>query len=207
VIGEIIMKLNGEEFYKHFFCSFQMFVKNSGIKWSKFMGSSEWTSYVKDDFLDELAQEFKVEEIKKEGVHAIDVTWENSSDGILVAIEHENDINSIWANEVKDLLKTAAPLKVLITYIDDMEFPGQEVADKLLHDLKARNFSQEFLLILGSCSMEKSTDWVGYLFKPEITCKTLVYCSNILQAENSPGKKASKTRKANLLEQQRQKEK
>ncbi len=194
------MKLGGEEFYKHFFCSFQDFVKKSRINWTKLMSDSEWTSYVKDDFLDELAQEFKVEEIKKEGVHAIDITWENHSDGILVAIEHENEISTIWDNEVRDLLKTSAPLKVLITYVGDIEFPGQEMANRLLSELKNRNFSQEFLLILGSASMMEPTDWIGYLYKPEVTVRSLVFCSNVLEAESSPGIKASRTRKARMLE-------
>jgi hypothetical protein len=199
------MKFLGEEFYKHFFCRFQEYVHQNRKAYNRAEKDFEWTSFVKDGFLSELAKNLGFEQIQKEGIYAIDLTWEKPSEGISVVIEHENDIKSIWKREVPNLLKTAAPLKVLITYVDDTEFPGKEIAQRLFNCLKDANFSREFLLILGSDSMKEPSDWVGFLYKPELTYHSVIFCSNILQAESSPGKKAAKTRKARLLRQKSQK--
>ena len=190
------MKFSGEDFYKQFFCLFQEYVNRDRKKYDKTVKDSAWTSYIKDSFLSELAKELGFKETKREGIYAIDLTWEKPHEGISVVIEHENDIKSIWKNEIPNLLKAAAPLKVLITYVDDAKFPGKEIASRLYKDLKEANFNQEFLLILGSFSMEEPTDWIGYLYRPELTYQNLIFCSNMLQAESSPGRKAWKTRKS-----------
>ena len=163
-------------------------------RYEKTLKDAAWTRYVKDGFLCELAKNLGFKETK-EGVYGVDITWEKPSEGVSVAIEHENDIKSIWTREIPNLLKTVAPLKVLITYVDDAEFPGRDVAKRLLEYLKDANFNQEFLLILGSSSMNEPTDWIGYVYRPELTCHDLVLCSNFLQAESKPAKKAWKTRR------------
>lgn len=193
------MRFSGEDFFKHFFCEFQQYVSQNMRDYSNTRKDSEWTSYVKDSFLNDLAGKLGFKEIQREGIYAIDLTWEKPLDETSVVIEHENEVKSIWENEVPNLLKAKAPLKVLITYVDDTEFPGKEIANRLLNYLKDANFDQEFLLILGSCSMAKPTDWAGFLYKPEVTCINVIYCSNALQAERSPGKKAAKTRKERML--------
>lgn len=190
------MKFLGEDFYKQFFCGFQEYVNQDRKKYGKTIKDSAWTSYVKDSFLNELAKKLGFKETKREGIYAIDLTWEKPSEGISVVIEHENDVKSIWKNEVPNLLKAAAALKVLITYVDDTEFPGKEIASRLLNHLKEANFNQEFLLILGSFSMKEPTDWAGYLYRPELTYQNLIVCSNMLEAESRPGKKAWKKRKS-----------
>lgn len=189
------MRFTGEEFYKYFFCGFQDYVKRNRNKYERTLSDAAWTVYVKDGFLCELAKNFGFK-ITKEGVYGVDLTWEKFPEGILVAIEHENDVTSVWDREIPSLLKTVAPLKVLITYVGDDEFPGESIANRLLGYLRDANFNQEFLLILGSASMNEPTDWIGYVYRLELTCRSLVYCSNFLQAANNPAKKAWKTRKA-----------
>ncbi len=189
------MTFSGEEFYKHFFCEFQVYVNQNREKWEKSEPDAEWTRYVKDVFLGELAKKLGFDQTGREGIHGIDLTWERSSDGMFVAIEHENDEKTIWDNEVPNLLKAAAPLKVLITYVDDAHFPGRETAKKLLDFLRSKKFNQEFLLILGTYSMAAPTDWIGYLYRPELTMHPLVCSSNRVKAESSPARKAWKTRR------------
>ncbi|MEM2915133.1 MAG: hypothetical protein QXH91_07025 [Candidatus Bathyarchaeia archaeon] len=189
-----VMRFTGEDFYKHFFCGFQEYVKKNEAKYNRTKSDAAWTEFVKDGFLGELAKKLGFKEAK-EGIYGVDITWEKPSEGILITIEHENDIKSVWKREIPNLLKTAAPLKVLITYVDDAEFPGESIANKLLAYLKEANFNQEFLLILGSTSMNEPTDWVGHYYRPELTCRSLILCSNKLQAESSPARKAWKTRK------------
>jgi len=163
-------------------------------RYEKTEKDAAWTEYIKDGFLSELAKELGFDVIKREGIYGIDLTWERASDGISVAIEHENNVQTIWDNEVPNLLKAAAPLKVLITYVKDTEFPGRKIADKLLKVLREKNFNQDFLLILGTYSMSEPTDWIGYLYRPELTFQNLVFCSNMLEAETSPAKKAWRTK-------------
>jgi hypothetical protein len=194
------MRFAGEEFYKHFFCGFQEYVEKNRNKYDRALKDAAWTRFVKDGFLGELAKNLGFKETK-EGIYAVDLTWEEPSEGVLVAIEHENDIKSIWNREIPNLLKTVAPLKVLITYVYDEEFPGKDVANRLLRYLKEANFNQEFLLILGSVSMNEPTDWIGYVYRPELTRHSLVLCSNFLQAESKPAKKAWKTRRTKRLVQ------
>jgi hypothetical protein len=197
-MGEI-MRFSSEEFYKQFFCQFQEYVNRDRKKYDKTTKDSAWTRYIKNGFLTELAKNLGFDAIKREGIYAIDLTWEKRSEGISIVIEHENDEKTIWNSEVPNLLKAAAPLKVLITYVDDTEFPGKEIANKLLKVLKESNFNQEFLLILGASSMKEPTDWIGYSYHPELTYQSIICCSNMLQAESSPGKKAWKKRKGSQV--------
>lgn len=189
--------LSGEEFYKHFFCRFQDYVKADRKRYDKAVKDPEWTQYTKGGFLNEFAKALGFDKIKTEGIHGIDLHWERSSDGMAVAIEHENNIDLIWDDEVPDLLRAEAPLKVLITYVKDAEFPGRSIADKLFALLKEKKFSKEFLLILGTWSMREPTDWTAYLLRPELTLKNLVICSTMLEAESKPQAKAWITRKRN----------
>lgn len=167
------MGLSGEEFYKHFFCRFQDYVKADRKRYDKAVKDRDWTQYIKGGFLNELAKGLGFDKIKTEGIHGIDLYWERSSDDMAVAIEHENNINLIWNDEVSDLLRTEAPLKVLITYVKDAEFPGGSIADKVSALLKKKNFNKEFLLILVTWSMKEPTDWTAYLFRRELTLKKL----------------------------------
>lgn len=109
------MGLSCDEFYKHFFCRFQHYVKADRKRYDKAEKDQEWTHFMKGGFLNELAKALGFDRAKTEGIHGIDLHWERSSDGMAVAIEHENDINLIWDDEVPDLLRAEAPLKVLIT--------------------------------------------------------------------------------------------
>jgi hypothetical protein len=189
------MTFTGQEFYKNFFCRFQEYVKADRKKYDKANVDTLWTGYVKG-FLSELAKELSFNEERHEDVYKIDSTWKRASDHASVAIEHENDPKDIFEKEVPNLLKTAAPLKVLITYVEDTDFPGEEMTSTLLKTLREEpTFNHEFLLILGTWSMKEPTDWIGYLYQPETACKTLVLCSNMLEAEKSPGRKAWKTRR------------
>jgi hypothetical protein len=189
------MTFTGQEFYKNFFCRFQEYVKADRKKYDKAIGDTLWTRYVKG-FLSELAKELGFNEERHEDVYKIDSTWKRASDHASVAIEHENDPKAIFEKEVPNLLKTAAPLKVLITYVNDTDFPGEEMTSTLLKTLREEPaFNHEFLLILGTWSMKEPTDWIGSLYRPEVACKTLVLCSNMLEAEKSPGRKAWKTRR------------
>jgi hypothetical protein len=185
----------GVEFYKQFFCQFQSYVKKNRKKWNAASSYDAWTKFVKDGFLNELAAKLGFNEVKTEGIHGIDMTWKRSSDSTSVAIEHENDVKTVWDDEVLNLLEAAAPLKCLITYVNAANFPGRDTAGKLLKILKERNFNHEFLLILGAEPMNEPTDWIGYLYHPELTLQDLIFCSNMLEAEKSPGQKAWATRK------------
>ena len=189
------MSLTGEEFFKQFFCRFQDYVKKDRKKYERTTSDTAWTKYLKDGFLSELANGLGFDEIKSEGIHGIDLTWKRSSDGMSIAIEHENELKTIWNKEVPNLLEAIAPLKVLITYVKDTYFPGTEIANRLLKFLKKKNFGQEFLLILGTDSLNEPTDWIGYLYRPELAFQHLHFCSNILEAESKPAVKAWKTRR------------
>jgi hypothetical protein len=147
------VSLTGEEFYKQFYCRFQEFVKKDRPRYNKTKKDTEWTSYVKDEFLTNLGKQLSYT-VDTEDVFGVDLFFSKHSEGF-VAIEHENYHGGIWEDEVLNLLKAAAPLKVLITYISDAEFPGKEIAHKLYDELNERNFGQEFLLILGSDSMKE----------------------------------------------------
>jgi hypothetical protein len=187
--------LSGEEFYRYFFCKFQDYVRVDRKKYEKAEKDPEWTQYVKDNFLAELAKALGFDKIKTEGIHGIDLHWERSSDGMSIAIEHENIIDLIWDDEVLNLLMAEAPLKILITYVKDAEFPGKDIADRLFDLLRKRGFLKEFLLVLGTWSMNEPTDWTAYLFRPELTLKNLVVCSTTLEAEKKPQTKAWITRR------------
>lgn len=150
---------------------------------------------MKDDFLAELAKVLGFDKIKTEGIHGIDLHWERSSDGMSIAIEHENIIDSIWDDEVLNLLMAEAPLKILISYVKDAEFPGKAIADRLFDLLKEKDFLKEFLLILGTWSMDEPTDWTAYLFRHELTLNNLVVCSTTLKAKKKPQTKAWVTRR------------
>jgi hypothetical protein len=50
--------------------------------------------YVKDVFM-RITKNLGFKETK-EGVYGVDITWEKPSEGVSDAIEHENDIKSIW---------------------------------------------------------------------------------------------------------------
>jgi hypothetical protein len=189
------MTLTGQEFYKNFFCRFQEHVKADKKGYDRTTTDPLWTAYIKD-FLGKLAKDLGFNQEKHEDVYKIDFDWKRTSDHASVAIEHENDPKDLFKKEVPNLLNTAAHLKVLITYVSDTDFPGDDLANRLLERLKKEPaFSHEFLLILGTWSMKEPTDWIAHLYQPEVTSKTLVFCSNMLEAEKSPGKKAWKTRK------------
>lgn len=190
------MVLTGEEFYKQFFGYFQIYVEENQKEYNNISKISEWTQFVKDSFLGELAKKLGFDKTNREGIYGIDLTWERTSDNMSVAIEHENDVKTIWESEVPDLLKAAAPLKVLITYVKDKDFPGAKIASRLYQMLKEKPFDKEFLLILGTETLARTTDWIGYLYRGELVIKTLVHCSNVSKARMSPGKKAWETRKA-----------
>ena len=76
--------------------------KNLNLKFSnkyeKTLKDAAWTRYVKDGFLCELAKNLGFKETK-EGIYGVDIIWEKPSEGVSVAIEHENDIKSIWNME------------------------------------------------------------------------------------------------------------
>ena len=187
--------LHGEEFYKNFFCKLQEHAKADRKAYDKTKTDDLWTKYLKS-FLSRLAKDLGFDEVKHEGVYKIDVDWKKSSDHDSVAIELENNPQDIFDKEVKNLLNTAAHLKVLITYVTDTEFPGEKLASELLRHLsKELRFDSEFLLVLGTWSMKEPTDWIAYLYRPEITVNKLVFCSNMLEAERSPARKAWKTRR------------
>lgn len=185
----------GEMFYKNFFCRFQTFVDRDRRKYEATKSDKDWTKYVIKGFLSALAEDLGFDSVKSESIHAIDLTWRKSSDKTFVAIEHEGAVSSIWDNEVLNLLMAAAQLKVLITYVDDAQFPGEEIAHRLFGILKEKEFKDEFLLILGAESMWEPTDWAGYLYKPELAIKTLVCCSQKVFVEGTPGRKAWARRK------------
>lgn len=188
------MSITGEEFYKQFFCRFQEFAKKDRRRYDKTNSTPEWTSYIKDEFLKNLGDQLGYV-VDKEQVFGVDLLFSKKAGECSIAIEHENDPNGIWKKEIPNLLKTAAPLKILVTYVGDTEFPGKEIKDKLHNVLKERNFGHEFLLILGSYSMKEPSDWVGYLYHRELNCNTLAMCSNMLEAEKNPAHKAWKKRK------------
>jgi len=189
------MTLSGEEFFKNFFCRFQEYVKMDRKAYDKTKTDDSWTKYMKN-FLSVLADDLGFNEVKHEGVYKIDVDWKKSSNHDSVAIELENNPQDIFEKEVKNLLNTAAHLKVLITYVNDPTFPGQELSTVLLRHLeKELRLENEFLLILGTWSMKEPTDWTAYVYRPEIVVNRLVFCSNMLHAEKSPANKAWKTRR------------
>ncbi len=97
------MEFGGEDFYKHFFCSFQSYPRRDQNKYKKAKTDADWTKYVKDDFLDDLAKDLGFDVTKREDIHGIDLTWERSSNKSFIAIEHENNIKTIWENEEKAL--------------------------------------------------------------------------------------------------------
>jgi len=188
------MNLTGEEFYKQFYCRFQEFANKDRGRYNKTVPDPEWTKYVVDQFLPNVGKQLGYT-VEPQQVFGVDILFSARTGEASIAIEHENDPVGIWEDEVPNLLKTAAPLKVLITYVRDTEFPGKEIMNRLYDKLKERNFGQEFLLILGSYSMKEPSDWVGYLYHSKLDCQTLSMCSNMLEVEERPGHKAWKTRK------------
>ena len=188
------MSLSAEEFYKQFYCRFQELVKQNRGKYDKTKSDPEWTSYVKDGFLKNLGEELGYS-VHTEQVFGVDLLFQKKSEQDSIAVEHENDPKGIWKKEIPNLLKTAASLKVLITYVNDTEFPGKEIADKLYDELKEKDFKEEFLPILGAFSMKEPSDWVGYFYHRELSCQTLTTCSNMLEAEKNPAHKAWNKRK------------
>jgi hypothetical protein len=64
------MRFTSEEFYKHFFCGFQEYVKQNRNRYEKTLKDAAWTRYVKDGFLCELAKNLGFKETK-EGVYGL----------------------------------------------------------------------------------------------------------------------------------------
>jgi len=187
--------MNGEDFYRTFYCEFYNFANSDKRRYESTDTDPKWTCYIKDEFLTTLGKKLGFC-IGTKNIFAVDLTWEDSKGTVHVAIEHENNHPGVWKDEVPNLLRTDAPLKVLITYISEAEFPATEFSQRLLAELKKRDFNREFLLILGSYSMNEPTDWVAYLYQKTLSVQTLSACSNLLEIENKPAQKAWKTRKA-----------
>ena len=56
------MVLKGEEFYKQFFGQFQIFVDENRKAYKSVSNTGEWTTFVKDNFLSELARKLGFDE-------------------------------------------------------------------------------------------------------------------------------------------------
>jgi len=61
--------------------------------------------------------------------------------------------------EVPKLAKYTAQLHVCITYVKDDDFPGDDYAVRTKDILEEMSFEGEFLLVLGTGSMNSPTDW------------------------------------------------
>lgn len=99
-----------------------------------------------------------------------DFTWfATGSKTPAVAIEHENRPSGIYGDEIPILLKSAAPLKVLITYVwrdgnperDKLESLAVEIATKASREIAGTG--QELLIVVGLGDVEDAEDWRAFL--------------------------------------------
>lgn len=100
-----------------------------------------------------------------------DFSWyEEGSECHSVAIEHENEIEGVYSDEIPKLLESGAPLKVLITYSykrSEMEKLIKNFEEK--HAKRAKEkVDEEFLLVVRRMWDEEKTvgEWIAYVFKP-----------------------------------------
>lgn len=113
-------------------------------------------------------------EVKIEKPVRIDMSWyERQKYDPSVAIEVETQEDTIWDNEMVNLLYSAARLKVLLTYIEEKRLSA--FLDKMKSFLEHRNTApvgEEFMAIFVQYHTEKGKDWFdeikGYLFRTTI---------------------------------------
>jgi len=90
---------------------------------------------------------------------------------MLAHIEHENNIEKVYGEELPKLVKSKAKLKVIISYgtQENIEHYLNFWMSSRIDNLKREGrFNEEWLLIFGiynqqSGWMEKNSDWIGFL--------------------------------------------
>src|SRR6266446_9517110 len=148
-----------EEWYKKFYSGFYNDSQILTVADSKNLTDEAWTRGM-DGFLKRLAGSlgYKVApESRVIGQQRIDHRW--AKPGSTVVLEHENNYTSI-SNEIQKLLGADGDLRVLITYLPDLDFVAHalKVADEVASGIKSGRWV-EFLLIVGGY---EEADWTAF---------------------------------------------
>lgn len=128
------------------------------------MRDTEWTELVKG-FLGKLSHKFGRLQESEQG-ERVDLYWhEEDRMNPTMAIEHENKLERVVAEELVKPCRASAPLKVLITYVDNSALPTKKLPDQVRLLLRNRGRGDGFdnlLVVLGDRKLRHPEDWWGF---------------------------------------------
>lgn len=163
--------MEAQEFYTLFVKHFDP-ANNKKVKWAypgtgKTVKQGEWTK-VMDDVILSMSKEAGYKDSKEVDVSRgrVDHHWANDFDDVF--IEHENNFDTVFENEIPNLLNCDGSLRVLISEITNKE-KREKLRSFVLEKLKDRKSGKniEFLLILGTDTwMNHYDSWEAYSYMP-----------------------------------------
>ena len=176
----------GVEWFQYFWDGFPTYVKENHLDWNKALDypDKKWSKMM-FDFLGGLAEamNYHVEkEVRTIKARRFDMTWTSSeSPRKTIVIEHENQlIDRAITEEIPKLANVRADLCVCITYTREKDYPSSQFAEQTKAILEEANFKDEFLLILGSYTLQSPTDWICFRFNQRLAVEKLVLPSPIM---------------------------